>query len=221
MFPRILNSSYWRDAIMSPLHLAQYLVNTFGHVPGGVTPMKLQKLLYYVKSWSVVDGADLVDGAFLRWTHGPVNREVYDHFKSFGRAPLQPMTLASGQQPNGAEKEFIDFIGNSYARFPAITLSKMTHDEEPWRAAAPDSEIAASSMRSYYSGQPFARNLPFDPTGKPYVAVRSHMDRAFTLDMSPADAVRSGVYPSYAAYLERLKKAGYTTVDDWHSRLMS
>ena len=41
---------------MNPVHLAQYLVNRFGNIPGGVTPMKLQKLLYYVKAWSLVDG---------------------------------------------------------------------------------------------------------------------------------------------------------------------
>jgi uncharacterized phage-associated protein len=205
---------------MEPLHLAQYLVNSFGHVPGGVTPMKLQKLLYYVKAWSVVDGEDIVDGSFSKWKHGPVNREVYEHFKGYGRQPIQPVALGPDQHPKLLMRSFTDFIGHSYARFPAITLSKMTHDERPWHEAEPGEEISVSAMKEFYSSQPFAQNLPFDPVGKPYVAVESPMDRAFTLDMSTEDARLVNVYSSYQDYVDRLSSAGYAKSEDWYSRLM-
>jgi uncharacterized phage-associated protein len=206
---------------MNPVHLGQYLVNQFGHVPGGVTPLKLQKLVYYVKAWSLVDGAPLVDGTFVRWTHGPVNVPLYLHFKDHGRAPLQPVALGPEHTPQGAARDFVDFVGHSYAHFPAVALSKMTHDEAPWKETPPKRIIADALIRDFYAGQPFAANLPFDPTGKPYVAVQSDMDRAFTLDLRGADARRAATYASYAAYLEHLERAGLLTESDWLNRLLA
>ena len=206
---------------MNPVYLAQYLVNQFGHVPGGVTPMKLQKLLYYVKAWSLVDGEDLVAGTFARWKHGPVNRDVYAHFKGYGRGPIQPVTLAPDQKPTGDAREFVHFIGNSYARFPAIALSKMTHEEAPWLETPTMQTISSALMESFYAGQPFAQNLPFDPVGKPYIPIQGHMDRAFTFDMSAGDKARASTYASYQDYLARIEKAGYIAEDDWLSGLLA
>lgn len=206
---------------MNPVHLGQYLVNQFGHVPGGVTPLKLQKLVYYVKAWSLVDGDPLVDGAFVRWTHGPVNVPLYTHFKDYGRASLQPVALGPEHTPQGGAKDFVDFVGHSYARFPAVVLSKMTHDEAPWKETPPKRTIPDALIRAFYAGQPFAANLPFDPTGKPYVAVQSDMDRAFTLDLRAADARRAATYASYEAYLAHLERAGFLTESDWLNRLLA
>ena len=208
---------------MPPVHLAQYLVNTFGHVPGGVTPMKVQKLLFYVKAWGLVDGEDLVDGSFLRWKHGPVNRAVYRHYveQGYRRAPIQPVALAPEHEPQGDARAFVDFIGHSYARFPAVVLSKMTHDEAPWRKTPPKRVIPDPLIRSFYADQPFAQNLPFDPVGKPYVPVQSDMDRALTFDMGPEDAARATTFASYREYLERITRAGYRADDGWLSGLLA
>lgn len=206
---------------MKPVLLAQYIVNRFGQVPGGVTPLKLQKMLFYVKAWSLVDGDDLVNGPFVKWQHGPVNEEVYHHFKKNGASQLQPVGLASRDEPQGAAKEFVDFIGHSYARFPAITLSKMTHEEDPWLKTNYGAEIDAELIQSYYAVQPFALNIPFDPVKKPYVPINSHMDRSFTVDMGDADARRASVYDSYMDYLARLHQAGYVTRDEWLSGLLA
>ncbi len=206
---------------MNPVFLAQYLVNQFGHVPGGVTPLKLQKLLYYVKAWALVDGDDLVDGAFEKWTHGPVNRAVYEHFKQHSRAPIQPVALGPQHEPHGETKAFVDFVGHSYARFPAIALSKMTHEEDPWKVTPANSVIPAVLIRDYYAAQPFAANIPFDPVGKPYIPVQSHMDRAFTMDMNAVDARRASTFRSYTEYLKRLEQAGYASRDEWVSRLLA
>ena len=75
-----------------------------------ITPLKLQKLLYYVKVWGIVAGVELYQGEFLKWKHGPVNVDVYHHYKSFerGQIVMQPETarIDLGTQ----EKEMIDFI---------------------------------------------------------------------------------------------------------------
>lgn len=191
---------------MNPLHLGQYLVNRFGNVPGGITPMKLQKLLYYVQAWSEVDGRPgLVDGEFRKWTHGPVLPVVYHVYKEYGRQPLKHVNLTEEQQPHGEDRDFAEFIGASYARFPAVTLSVMTHREDPWRLTPDGAVIPTALMRDYYAGQPFARNRPFQPDAdKPYYPVQSDLDRAFTMDLAPADVVRATTYVTFAEYLEQV-----------------
>ena len=207
---------------MHPVHLAQYLVNQFGHVPGGVTPMKAQKLLYYVKAWSLVDGDDLVPDDFVKMTHGPVNWPVYHHFKGWGSRPItQVVELGPELEPRGAAREFVHFVGNSYARFPAVALSKMTHEEAPWQETPMRATIPAGRIRAYYAAQPFAQNLPFERVGKPYVPVQSDMGRALTFDMNAADARRATVYASYQDYLDRITRAGYVAEDDGLSGLLT
>lgn len=213
---------------MLPVHAAQYLVNRFGSIPGGITPLKLQKLLYYVKAWSVVqpwgpsgEQGKIVDGPFMRWPHGPVNRAVYDHFKAHGRQALQPVSLGQ-YEPKGPMRDFIDFVGASYVRFPAMTLSVMTHREDPWRLTPDGSVISVARLQTYYEKQPFAQNLPFD-SGKPYVSVPSDIGKAFTMDLSDADEARAITHASFSAYMvqvERLLEMGLR--DDGHvSRLMA
>lgn len=207
---------------MNSVHLAQYIVNQFGSVPGGVTPMKLQKLLYYVKAWGLVGGDDLVGGRFAKWKHGPVNRTVYEHFheRGYRREPIQPVTLAYDEEPHGPAREFVHFVGNSYARFPAIVLSKMTHEEAPWKEARMYQTIREDAIQSFYATQPFAANIPFDPD-QPYVPVQSDMGGALTFDMSEADARRATTYASYREYLDRIMQAGYVAEDDWLSGLLA
>lgn len=57
---------------------AQYLVSTFTPLYGGISPMKLQKLMYYLKVWGLVVGTPLVASAFQKWTYGPVEANLLD-----------------------------------------------------------------------------------------------------------------------------------------------
>lgn len=196
---------------MKPVHVAQYLVNRFGGVPGGVTPLKLQKLLYYVKAWDETGGpGGVVAGAFEKWLYGPVNRDVYHHFKAYRSTPLQPVHLGPFE-PTGEVREFAEFVGASYARFPAVTLSVMTHREDPWRLADDGAVISVDAMRAFYGARhPFRVNLPFDPAAE-YRPVQSDMGKAFTMDLSPADEVRATTYLTFEAYLrevDRLEQLG-------------
>jgi uncharacterized phage-associated protein len=54
-----------------------------------VSNLKLQKLLFLCHAIYLVDtGHPLVRGSFEAWQHGPVHREAYDAFKSFGAEPI-------------------------------------------------------------------------------------------------------------------------------------
>ena len=203
---------------MQVLHLAQYLVNTFSpSSAGGITPLKLQKLLYYVKAWGLVAGRPLVPAPFRRWRLGPVNPDVYDAFKEYGGEPIPYMETV--EEPRSEAKRLIDFIGTCYNPFSAVTLSAMTHKEDPWLETKPDEVIAEALMRAYYGEQPFALNFPFDPERSPFYPVQSDFGHAFTMDMDRRSKKDLVTYASYTAYLEHLQRASQD-FDEWFSPLM-
>jgi uncharacterized phage-associated protein len=200
------------------LQQAQYLINEFGkpYMGGGITPLKLQKMLYYLKAWGLVAEYPLVDAPFLKWTHGPVNYDVYTYLKPFGSNVLQPQPTSF--KPADKEKELFDFIGTCYAQFSAVALSAMTHREDPWKVTPKDEEITDESMLAYYSQVPFAKNFPFDPDG-PFYPVTSEALASFVLDMNDEDADSMTSYPSYHDYLAYLQRASGMYQQWYHSLL--
>ena len=109
-----------------------------------VSPMKLQKLLYFVSCEYV--------------KYGPVLPTVYDEFKSFKSTPINKYaTDANGiayaidedSAPN--LKTAIVRIWNSFKFFDGVTLSKITHkDGSGWSNAFCQhrSKITTEDMRS-------------------------------------------------------------------------
>lgn len=190
------------------LHIAQYVVDVASSV-GPVTPMKLQKLLYYVKAWGLVEDVALVPGDFEKWTYGPVNPWVYHHFKTNGAQAIQPIGYDVTQVPGGYARDLIDLIALSYAPLSASELSARTHREDPWRLTDDGARIAPSLMRAYYDQQyPFRQNFPLDPT-KPYVAVDSDARAAATLDMRPDTALRLRTYDTFESYRVHLSRLSH------------
>ena len=49
-----------------------------------LTPMKLQRLMYYAQSWHLaIKGEPLFDDFFARWPSGPVIPSLYHAFKYY------------------------------------------------------------------------------------------------------------------------------------------
>ena len=70
---------------MKPIDLAYYILNNYQEASkGGITPLKLQKLLYYIYVWGIVSNNKIIDAKFQKWSYGPVIKEVYQEFSSFG-----------------------------------------------------------------------------------------------------------------------------------------
>lgn len=192
---------------MQPLlYFAQYVVNTSREF-GAVTPLKLQKLLYYVKAWGLVSGNNLLPANFHKWKYGPVNPDVYDGFRQFGGNEIPYKPVPFKYAPHGREKELVDFIVTCYSQFSAISLSAMTHKEEPWKKTPKDHIIPEDLIRSYYSKRRFAKNFPFDPDEGPFYTVESDLSHAFSMDMTQEDAERARTFESYRSYLHYLQKA--------------
>lgn len=187
------------------IQLAEFILASYPEK--GITPMKLQKLAYYVKVWTLVAGKCAVMADFKKWEFGPVNLDIYHHFKSFGGNTI---SLDQGIKPNVDEQQedFYKFILDHYINFSAFTLSAMTHNEDPWLETLKNDIISDQSILDYYSKQPFAKNFKNKDLKKgPYHLLQSDAWHAFTLDMDPDEAVEFESYPSYDQFLKQAKIA--------------
>lgn len=173
-----------------------------------ITPMKLQKLTYYAKVWSLVAGRPCTDAVFERWEYGPVNRPIFCSYREFSKQPIPAPANPSPPHIADEDAELLQFILDHYVHHSAVALSAMTHKETPWKDTPPDQVISDQVIYDYYSKRSFAKNFQKKSwkEGKYYV-LKTNSWYSFTMDMSEEEAEIYASYPSYADYLERRKKS--------------
>lgn len=185
-------------------HLAYFILENYSSVDGGITPLKLQKLLYYTKVWGLVSGKLSVGGQFKAWKNGPVNGYIYHKFKEYGDQPIPVENKAGPVSPT--KKKMIDFILESYVYFDAITLSAMSHEEDPWEKTPKDEVISNQLIKEFYSHQPFAKNFPLDED-KPYYPVYTDFMYSFIIDFQEDDEAKELVFDSFEEYKQLMKQS--------------
>lgn len=113
----------------------------------GISPMKLQKLLYFCHADYLVQfGKRLVRQDFEAWNYGPVIPSVYAEFKSAGSRPIS--SRASSFDPVTAQRRTLTCslphdeetrlhtLYTFYRQFTAERLSDLSHElDGPWRQA--------------------------------------------------------------------------------------
>jgi len=100
-----------------------------------ITPMKLQKLLYFVyKSYLQTTGAKLFEEHFQTWRYGPVVESVYNEFRGYGSNHISSLykdergQVWTVDEPNSPEaRASIDFVWRNYSQYDGIVLSGYTH----------------------------------------------------------------------------------------------
>ena len=99
-----------------------------------ITPLALQKLLYYTQSfYKVFYDEYLFKEDCEAWAHGPVYRDIYFKYKKFGYDPIEDKNIDfEGIDLNKPEKEILDSIINNFGRYSGKVLEEMTHKEKPW-----------------------------------------------------------------------------------------
>ncbi len=120
-----------------------------------VTPLMLQKLVYYAHGWHLGLGlGPLIDEPIEAWKLGPVIRSLYAEFRKFGGKPItepaHDIKFVPGEGvthivprmdcegDSGAEsKDVIDRVWGFYKQFSGLQLSTMTHEPgSPWHQVA-------------------------------------------------------------------------------------
>ena len=94
---------------------------------------KLQKLLYYIQSWSLgILGKTLFNGDFEAWVHGPVGKRVYTRCGSLYSFISKEDTEIE-KIIDKRDIEIIDYVLNNYMSFSDIELEYLIKQETPWK----------------------------------------------------------------------------------------
>ena len=139
----------------------------------GITPLKLQKLLYYLQAWNLVFfNTPVFPDEPEAWVNGPVYRKVYEQYRDYQMYEyiritpeekehldenVADMVRAVGFVPE--QQELFDEILSKYGKMASADLGLRTHNESPWKDAREglgifdysDRVITHNSMEKYYS----------------------------------------------------------------------
>jgi uncharacterized phage-associated protein len=140
--------------------IANYFLDLAEAKGESLTPMKLQKLVYYAHGWHLaLTDRPLLNEVIQAWSFGPVVRTLYNEFREFGSGPITDrakefanpasasaeagrffkfiITIPSiddyADEDNEYTKRLLDRIWKVYGKYTAIQLSNMTHAPgTPW-----------------------------------------------------------------------------------------
>ncbi len=138
--------------------LADYLICESRERGENLTPLKLQKLMFYADAWHLaLYGTEITDEQFQAWVHGPVALSQFHRFKDLKWRPI----MVDVEKPALDEhlRKHLDEIIDVFGSETAVALEIMTHEEKPWLEAregiASDEPcknyISKEVTRSYYS----------------------------------------------------------------------
>lgn len=127
---------------ITPSDVAKYFL--YRSVKDGdlVSPLKMQKLVYYAYVWTLVKNNRKLFGENIEaWPSGPVVPSLYQELKSYGSAPIDEKYLGVKNETElGAIfskfptdiKDTLDVVYENYMTKTAFELVTLTHSEKPW-----------------------------------------------------------------------------------------
>lgn len=128
--------------MFSAKSIANYFLDLAAASGQPISPMKLQKLVYYAQGWYAgYTGRPLINEAVEAWQYGPVIPSLYHEFKRFGAGNIagkafeyDALGVREAAAPADPEiRTFLQNVFNSYGQYSGIRLSEMTHAPgTPW-----------------------------------------------------------------------------------------
>ncbi len=125
-----------KDLEETKLHnVARYFLSQIDADAGeSVTPLKLQKLVYYVQAWFLAFYHKAVfEEDAQAWIHGPVYPSLYYLYRNFGYNNLPKVANFDSSIFLDDEREMLEMVWLVYGKYDAKYLEKLTHHEDPWR----------------------------------------------------------------------------------------
>ncbi len=153
------------------LDVSRYVINYSNEKGYGVSNLKLQKLLYFIQAYFLVEmGTSCFQEPIQAWNFGPVVPKAYHEFKIFGCADIPTISkYTSVELEDGKLKietktfsidsiktehrSAIDRIVDNFKDHAASDLVYITHNQKPWKDAfkkGQNTEISIESIRSYF-----------------------------------------------------------------------
>ena len=125
------------------------LAKNYEVTPEYITPLKLQKLMYYVQGICLqAFGKKAFPEKIKAWSYGPVVEEIYQEYKLKHGKELE--SKHNLQEISSGLHKIIDEVIVSYGRIDANNLIDFTHEEDPWKNTCKNEEITVDKMIEYF-----------------------------------------------------------------------
>lgn len=127
-----------------------------------LTPMKLQKLVFFAQSWSLkILDKPLVEDFFAKWTYGPVQPQLYHAVKDYQNHHISTLISTLEFTEDGGFQtvtpEFVDEVGDFrciidniitvYGHMTAANLSRLTHlPDSAWAKAGDEQAVLDNKL---------------------------------------------------------------------------
>ncbi|WP_027380522.1 Panacea domain-containing protein [Chryseobacterium daeguense] len=130
--------------------MSDYIIAFCQYMGVKISPLKIQKLLYYIQSWHIAkfDKEQLFNELPEAWVNGPVYRTVYNLYKnSFFKNSSIVTDLEELQLSNELKRlqdslnleenqlRLINAVLEAYSKLSDERLILMSHSESPWSNA--------------------------------------------------------------------------------------
>ncbi len=120
-----------------------------------ISNLKVQKLVYYAQGFYLaIYDKTLFKDPIEAWEHGPVVRELYNHFKKYESNHIPPPVDFDYKKIfNKKQIKVLQEVYNVYGQYSAWKLRQLTHSEPPWQKTARNEEISIPLMKKYFKTQ--------------------------------------------------------------------
>lgn len=100
----------------------------------GVSPLKLQKLLYYSQLWFFIKNDKMLfNDRIQAWIYGPVVYDVWAKFKFMKRSSIIPDHRAVSLDIDDLTLNHLNDVWKSYGHLNGSDLVDLTHNDLPWK----------------------------------------------------------------------------------------
>ena len=116
-----------------------------------ITPLKLQKLLYYAfGTYYALTERKLFDEPIVAWPHGPVVKKVYEAYRHFKSNPISFDEVFNYDRFSQEDKDILASVYDRFGQYSAWKLRNMTHSEDPWALTADNCTISPELIKKYF-----------------------------------------------------------------------
>lgn len=156
----------------SAVDIGRYIINYSNSKGYGISNLKLQKLLYFVQAYFLINSNGDEACFFDRieaWDFGPVVPNVYREFSENGSCNIPTITSYLVFGPGGIsgirrvayddsmidkkDKKLIEKIVDDLSAYSASTLVRITHMQEPWKSTynkGENNEITVEKLKEFF-----------------------------------------------------------------------
>lgn len=151
-----------KTANIDPSDVAKYFLYRSTQDGELVSPLKMQKLVYYAYVWTLIKNRrKLFNEKIEAWPSGPVVPSLYRKLKGYGSAPINEdyLGVKSEKELEAIFSKFsddvkatLDKVYEDYMTKTAFELVTLTHSEKPW----------AETRKGLSATEPSNRPIPDD-----------------------------------------------------------